>query len=246
MHIFSSIAGLYPAVIILRHPLHAIPGYHNYLYETEKGLTGHSKRAPVSEWIKWRDVHFTTEMDNWIEHIKFWTGLYGSAEGGVSPAGKIERQIVTYEGLVSDSHGPASALSLAKFLDNTVGIDVTADQSTVCCLWQKIIKYKGRPTSSGSGARDIQSERSGSSFRPYSMKQYAYMIASLKDVLTSHHEDNQLRPVLESYIAEAEMAKAIREEELAKAKAEQQMERIEPENIQPESTVNLLLQQPAT
>ena len=78
------------------------------------------------------------------------------------------------------------------------------------------------------------------------MKQYAYMIASLKDVLTSQHEDNQLRPVLESYIAEAEMAKAIREEELVKAKTEQQMERIEPESIQPESTIKLLLQQPAT
>ena len=208
-------------------------------------MAGHSKRAPVSEWIKWRDIHFTTEMDNWIHHIKFWTGLYGSAEGGVSPAGKVERQIVTYEGLVSDTHGPAGALALAKFLDNTVGIDVTTDPSTVSCLWQKVIKYKGQSTAPGSGTRDIQSERSGSSFRPYSMKQYDYMITSLRDLLSSHHEDNQLRPVLESYIAESELAKAMREEELAKIKAEQQVEAAEPETTQPELAINLLQQEPA-
>ena len=206
-------------------------------------MAGHSKRAPVSEWIKWRDVHFTTEMDNWIHHIKFWTGLYGSAEGGVSPAGKVERQIVTYEGLVSDTHGPAGALALAKFLDNTVGIDVTTDPSTVSCLWQKVIKYKGQSTAPGSGSRDIQSERSGSSFRPYSMKQYDYMIASLRELLSGHHEDNQLRPVLESYIAESELAKAMREEELAKIKAEQQVEDAEPGTTQPELAINLLQQE---
>lgn len=181
-------------------------------------------------------------MDNWIDHIKFWTELYGSAAGGVSPAGKVERQIVTYEGLVSDTHGPASALALAKFLDNTVGIDVTTDPSTVSCLWQKVIKYKGQSTAPGNGTRDIQSERSGSSFRPYSMKQYDYMITSLRDLLSSHHDDNQLRPVLESYIAEAELAKAMREEELAKIKAEQHTE---PEITQPELTINLLQQESA-
>ena len=75
------------------------------------------------------------------------------------------------------------------------------------------------------------------------MKQYDYMITSLRDLLSGHHEDNQLRPVLESYIAEAELTKAMREQELAKIKAEQQVEAAEPETTQPESTINLLLQQ---
>ena len=237
----SSCRYIPPTVIILRHPIHAIPGYHNYLYEVENGLSGHSKRAPVSVWNQWRDIHFTTEMDNWIEHLKFWTGLYGSAEGGVSPAGKIERQIVTYEGLVSDSHGPTTALSLAKFLDNTVGIDVTTDPSTVSCIWQKVIKYKGQPTAPGSGTRDIHSERSGSGFRPYSMKQYDYMISSLNELLTSHHDDQQLRPILESYIAEAQLSKATREEDLAKTKEEAPNS----EALQPEAEIDLLKQQTA-
>ena len=77
------------------------------------------------------------------------------------------------------------------------------------------------------------------------MKQYDYMITSLRDLLSSHHDDNQLRPVLESYIAEAELAKVMREEELVKIKAEQQAETAEPEITQPELTMNLLQQEPA-
>ena len=60
-----------PTVIILRHPMHAIPGYHNFLYEVEQGLTGHSTRAPVSVWNQWRDAHFQEEMDRWIQHAAY-------------------------------------------------------------------------------------------------------------------------------------------------------------------------------
>ncbi len=48
------------AFVMIRHPMHAIPGYHNYLFEKENGLEGHSTRAPLEEWLQWRDVNFGT------------------------------------------------------------------------------------------------------------------------------------------------------------------------------------------
>ena len=48
------------AFVMIRHPMYAIPGYHNYLFEKENGLEGHSTRAPLEEWLQWRDVNFGT------------------------------------------------------------------------------------------------------------------------------------------------------------------------------------------
>ena len=48
------------AFVMIRHPMYAIPGYHNYLFEQENGLEGHSTRAPLEEWLQWRDVNFGT------------------------------------------------------------------------------------------------------------------------------------------------------------------------------------------
>ena len=73
------------------------------------------------------------------------------------------------------------------------------------------------------------------------MKQYDYMISSLNELLTSHHDDQQLRPILESYIAEAQLIKATREEDLAKAKEET----ANSEAIQPEAEIDSLKQQTA-
>ena len=202
-------------VIILRHPMHAIPGYHNFLYEVEQGLTGHSTRAPVSVWNQWRDAHFQEEMDRWIQHAAYWADNYGSPEGGRSPDGAVlERLIVTYEGLVSDKDGPANALALANFLDATEGVNAINGPRLVKCIWEKVIKYKGQGPPQ-KGARDLESKRSGSSFRPYTLKQYDYMIESMEGLVASHPDDQQLRPILESYIGWAKLERVARDEAIA-------------------------------
>lgn len=48
------------AFVMIRHPMYAIPGYHNYLFEKENGLEGHSTRAPLEEWLLWRDANLGT------------------------------------------------------------------------------------------------------------------------------------------------------------------------------------------
>ena len=52
------------AFVMIRHPMNAIPGYHNYLYEQKKGLAGHSTRAPLGEWLQWRNANFGTYRDD--------------------------------------------------------------------------------------------------------------------------------------------------------------------------------------
>jgi len=47
---------IHRGMILLRNPLDAIPSFHNYLYEVEQQLDGHSTRAPVEAWIKWRET----------------------------------------------------------------------------------------------------------------------------------------------------------------------------------------------
>ena len=46
------------AFVMIRHPMNALPGYHNYLYEQNNCLAGHSTRAPLDEWLKWRNANF--------------------------------------------------------------------------------------------------------------------------------------------------------------------------------------------
>ena len=46
------------AFVMIRHPMNALPRYHNYLYEQNNGLAGHSTRAPLDEWLKWRNANF--------------------------------------------------------------------------------------------------------------------------------------------------------------------------------------------
>lgn len=46
------------AIVVLRHPMDALPSFHNQRYEITSGIPSHTVRAPVAEWIAWRDANF--------------------------------------------------------------------------------------------------------------------------------------------------------------------------------------------
>ena len=46
------------SILVLRHPMNALPSYHNQRYEITSGIPSHTVRAPVPEWIAWRDANF--------------------------------------------------------------------------------------------------------------------------------------------------------------------------------------------
>ena len=137
-------------VLILRHPADALPGFHNFLYEYERGLPDHSSRAPLSAWLEWRDGNFAEQIQAWEDHTSYWMGRYSD------PA---DRLIITFEGMVDDTWGPHVALALNQFLRLTPGVDPIIDDS-VECVWKKIIQYKvaARPKPSAMSLKTAPSE----------------------------------------------------------------------------------------
>ena len=134
------------ALLILRHPKDAIPSYHNHLYEKQNGIAEHSTRAPLDDWIQWRDDNFFEQMEEWARHTEYWLDAYpnGGLEG--------DRLVVTYEGITDDLFGPTHAHALARFLDKSEGVDtVELDEGKVACVWRRIVKYKDIAAEEGRG-----------------------------------------------------------------------------------------------
>lgn len=70
------------AILLIRNPRWNIPSYHTLLYELEYAhdyvvaydnvFTAFSTRAPMDNWIKWRDYRFEDEINLWAWYIDFW------------------------------------------------------------------------------------------------------------------------------------------------------------------------------
>lgn len=54
--------------IVIRNPMKSIPSFFNHIYEMRNHLPVHSERAPLEEWIKWRDHYLDVEI---AEYKKF-------------------------------------------------------------------------------------------------------------------------------------------------------------------------------
>lgn len=54
--------------IVIRNPMKSIPSFFNHIYEMRNHLPVHSERAPLEEWIKWRNAYVDTEI---AEYKKF-------------------------------------------------------------------------------------------------------------------------------------------------------------------------------
>jgi len=69
-------------VLLVRNPRWNIPSYHSTLYELEYAhdykiaydnvFTLFSRRAPMSNWVQWRDYRFEDEIDLWAWQIDFY------------------------------------------------------------------------------------------------------------------------------------------------------------------------------
>ena len=63
----SSIRGR--AFVIIRNPMKSIPSFFNHIYEMRNHLPVHSERAPVEEWVKWRNAYLQIEIDEYKKFI---------------------------------------------------------------------------------------------------------------------------------------------------------------------------------
>ncbi len=119
------------AMLLIRNPLHSIPSYFNFVYEYENKLPGHSTKAPLEEWIKWRNNNFDRQVQVWRRHTEYWMEAYD----------KLHRMVISYEKLIDDELGPAEAMKIAEFLNRSDGVTTVAP-GEVPCVWHAVIKYK--------------------------------------------------------------------------------------------------------
>jgi len=120
--------------IVIRNPMKSIPSFFNHIYEMRNHLPVHSERAPLEEWVKWRNAYLDTEIAEYKKFICYWMDRY-SAEN---------RLLMTYEGLTDDLIGPEVAKSLNEFLGQVPGVNpIHADG--VACVWRAVVKNQPPP-----------------------------------------------------------------------------------------------------
>lgn len=119
------------AILLVRHPINAIPSYFNYLYEMENHLENHSTRAPLEAWKQWRDNNFDRQLQVWRRHTEHWMDMYS----------KSNRLVIGYERLTDDNAGPGEAMRLGEFLSRSAGVTIHPP-GEVPCIWYTVVKYK--------------------------------------------------------------------------------------------------------
>ena len=209
------------AILLMRNPADALPGFHNFIYEQENQLENHSTRAPLEEWMRWRDANFAEEVQAYERHITYWMEQYPTTN---------DLLVLSYEEMTADESGPLSTNALADFLREADGVE-PVEGTDVDCAWTKIIKYKGKdpPPQDASTPvavaerrqrrrlKDVPKDsiaRSGSKFRPYTQEQIVAMLAMLNrlrarfgDTTNAHRNanTNHLLSILDVYFEKIRM-----------------------------------------
>jgi len=171
--IWSYGSSLDQVVLLIRSPLWAMPSYHTILSEIEYAHTWEeaykhldqvfTHRAPLDDWIKWRDYRFNDEIELWGDYIDFYmsNGIkywfdYDFERNGQYPfryANTTERYeqdahcildvetcvpkaVVSYENLIDPLTGPAELNKIADVLRGKPGMTVL-DPDGVSCIYHQ-------------------------------------------------------------------------------------------------------------
>lgn len=119
------------AMVFIRHPIETLAAYYDTIYAAENNLkTDPPHRAPLDQWITWRDLSFARELETWRKHFTYWMDRYQTQN----------RLVLPYEKLTSRKFGPALAVEMAEFLQRGNDGMTSADSANLPCIWQKILK----------------------------------------------------------------------------------------------------------
>jgi len=170
------------SVLLLRHPMKAIPSYHNFMYERENGLKNHSTRAPLETWIEWRDANFDEQLTAWISLVKFWMGHHSNEQ----------RLITTYEKLIEKETGPKEIYRLGHFVMRGDGL--ASPEEDIVCLWDYIVN-----TRADENTRRSSKRQGDPSLRPYTEEQLNTMLNELKTLKNLY--PGEFTSVIEEYLS---------------------------------------------
>lgn len=182
------------ALVIIRTPINAIPSFFNHIYEIKNNLAIHSQRAPVNDWIEWRDRLAMVQINRFAKFVDYWMERFDK--------NNHDRIIISYETLTDDNTGPDEAMRIANFLSQSEGVD-PIDTSKVPCIWKAVVKYKEQLKNTEKRRRlDLHhdSQRSGPTERPYTPELLDAMSKMLLDLIAKWGQRHErLRTVLEGY-----------------------------------------------
>jgi hypothetical protein len=174
------------AVLVLRHPAKAIPSFFNFWYERVHHLANHSTRAPLEEWIKFRDTGLVQQLQYYQHHMEFWLRKYEESRGKLL--------VVTYEDLTDDIKGPETTAKIAEFLNKAEGVQTVPPES-ISCIWQKVVKYEDIGIKMKFG-----SHRKGPKGNPYTDIQLYAIQLMLQEQRIKFQNDPEMVEIMNRYI----------------------------------------------
>mmetsp|Transcript_29781 Transcript_29781/g.44028 ORF Transcript_29781/g.44028 Transcript_29781/m.44028 type:complete len:640 (+) Transcript_29781:81-2000(+) len=161
-------------ILLIRNPRWNIPSYHTLLYELEYAhdyvvayenvFTAFSTRAPVENWLKWRDYRFHDEVNMWGYFIDFWMengpqfwNNLDYERAGQYPfrynyeterpwpidthclydiaEGCTPKTVVSYERLRNADFGPEELRRIANVIRHKKGMDLVISDAAIDCIW---------------------------------------------------------------------------------------------------------------
>eukprot|EP00548_Thalassiothrix_antarctica_P010551 CAMPEP_0194160744 /NCGR_PEP_ID=MMETSP0152-20130528/78557_1 /TAXON_ID=1049557 /ORGANISM="Thalassiothrix antarctica, Strain L6-D1" /LENGTH=548 /DNA_ID=CAMNT_0038870459 /DNA_START=226 /DNA_END=1873 /DNA_ORIENTATION=- len=177
-------------IIVTRNPRWAIPSFHNILSEIDYAqewsdvndyITNvFTRRAPMENWIKWRDLKFDSEIDLWGWHIDFymengtqyWNDLdfervgekpffFFNESNKPWPINEhclldmdcVPVAHVSYDKMRNPDTGPGELSKIANILREKKGMTVLSDEA-IECIWNQTWTFSTAPRNEN---RDISS-----------------------------------------------------------------------------------------
>ncbi len=156
-------------------------------------FSGHSVRAPLEEWISWRNENFDRQLQVWRKHTEYWMDNYDDPN----------RLVIAYELLTDDELGADMAIRISEFLSQNDGVN-SKPLDDIPCIWHTIVKYKEHNAQNGKKAiADQHSKRGGPKYvAPYSQGQLQAMTNVLTTLLEKYRQKDDINSILVSYIDE--------------------------------------------
>lgn len=213
-------------IMLVRNPRFAIPAYHTIRHELDFSATKtesqarknfvYTERAPLSEWLQWRDEHFEAEMDRWCWFIDFWM------EGGMRRNGTdgnpeldwrcfheymdcSPKAVISYENLASENSniGITEMDKMGAVLDSSANVNAI-DPEIRPCAYTEVMSRKTLYNGNREGPND--------ELKSFTHKQLNAMMAQISVIRDKYSGGSwiekqtavDLVAALNSYIAEVQ------------------------------------------
>jgi len=168
-------------ILVVRNPRWAIPSFHNILSEVDYAQDWLSvfehiddvftKRAPLPNWIKWRDLKLDEELDLWAWHIdyymedgqQYWDDLDYERVGespfqfrteDMKPWPKdfhciydidcMPKEVISYEKLRNYETGPNELRKIANTFRGKKAMTVLSNEAVDCVWFETFLKADAR------------------------------------------------------------------------------------------------------